>query len=80
MKDEHDSTEAAEGDDMFVVSLPLPKGWHSDLDTLTGQTCYVNTAGGARVSALLHKNCYNNTQLSVGITVFLLSAVSRWYP
>lgn len=54
MKDEEDSADAAEGGDMFVVNLPLPRGWQSDLDTLTGQTCYVNAAGGARVSDLLH--------------------------
>lgn len=64
MKDEHDSTEAAEGGDMFVVNLPLPKGWLSDLDTLTGQTCYVNAAGGARVSVLLHKNYFVNTLIT----------------
>lgn len=78
MKDEHDSEEAAEGGDMFMVDLPLPKGWQSDLDTLTGQTCYVNAAGGARVSALLHKN-NNNTPITLGNIVLMLSPVRGQY-
>lgn len=39
-----------EADDMFVVSLPLPSGYKSEVDSSSGQMCYINIHTGARVS------------------------------
>lgn len=38
-------------EDMFVVSLPLPSCYRSEVDPSSGQTCYINKQNGARVSA-----------------------------
>uniref|UniRef100_A0A1B6LTH6 Rho GTPase-activating protein 12 n=1 Tax=Graphocephala atropunctata TaxID=36148 RepID=A0A1B6LTH6_9HEMI len=42
------STRAVDTDDMYVVNLPLPSGWRSDIDTGSGQTCYINIASNAK--------------------------------
>ncbi|KAG8308461.1 Rho GTPase-activating protein 9 [Homalodisca vitripennis] len=49
-KIEDDTTPSAvDTDDMFVVNLPLPSGWRSDIDAVSGQTCYINIASNAKV-------------------------------
>lgn len=35
--------------DMFVVNLALPSGWKSEIDHVSGHTCYIHLASGAKV-------------------------------